>query len=215
MHQKYQVLWGHSDILGELWSPKAMSFWEKIRVRQRVGGGGSISFWLHYYCLASKDVPYSYERSCRTAGVLADYLTQLLGVEQVYYPGWKKSSWAWNSQLIKWQVLGVFLSFQVKVDGLKANKSWFQKLIFTNATSLGGVVKVFIERRAASEGPNTVNSTKSNSCFCGLENLDDLWEDLDQAFTTRSELINLISLAENHLLYQSPSCPLEDDKKLK
>jgi cystathionine gamma-synthase len=52
---------------------------------------------------------------------------------------------------------------------------------FTNATSLGGVESL-IERRAASEGPDTRTPQNLIRVSVGLEHMDDLLEDLDQAF---------------------------------
>jgi cystathionine gamma-synthase len=76
---------------------------------------------------------------------------------------------------------GGIVCFQVK-DGADAADSLISKLrYFTNATSLGGVESL-IERRAASEGPNSFTPQNLIRVSVGLEHLDDLLEDLDQAF---------------------------------
>jgi len=52
--------------------------------------------------------------------------------------------------------------------------------IFTRATSLGGVESL-IEHRASIEGPGTTSPEGLLRLSIGLENADDLIEDLDQA----------------------------------
>jgi cystathionine gamma-synthase len=76
---------------------------------------------------------------------------------------------------------GGILSFQVKGGAEAANNLISRLHYFTNATSLGGVESL-IERRAASEGPNTLTPQNLIRVSVGLEHLDDLLEDLDQAF---------------------------------
>jgi cystathionine gamma-synthase len=114
------------------------------------------------------------------AGVLADYLSQHAGVERVYYPGLKSHP---GHEIAANQMTGFggIVSFQVK--GKAEDADWvISKLkYFTNATSLGGVESL-IERRAASEGPNTLTPQNLIRVSVGLEHLDDLLEDLDQAF---------------------------------
>jgi cystathionine gamma-synthase len=114
------------------------------------------------------------------AGVLADYLSHHAGVEQVYYPGLKSHP---GHEIAANQMSGFggIVCFQVK-DGADAADSLISKLrYFTNATSLGGVESL-IERRAASEGPNSLTPQNLIRVSVGLEHLDDLLEDLDQAF---------------------------------
>jgi cystathionine gamma-synthase len=52
--------------------------------------------------------------------------------------------------------------------------------IFTRATSLGGVESL-IEHRASIEGTGTTSPVNLLRLSVGLENADDLIEDLDQA----------------------------------
>ncbi len=56
--------------------------------------------------------------------------------------------------------------------------------IFTRATSLGGVESL-IEHRASIEGPGSRSPEGLLRLSIGLENADDLIEDLDQALGSR------------------------------
>jgi cystathionine gamma-synthase len=75
---------------------------------------------------------------------------------------------------------GGMLSLEVK-DGYEAAMSVAAKTkIFIRATSLGGVESL-IEHRASIEGPGTISPEGLLRVSIGLENADDLIDDLDQA----------------------------------
>src|SRR6266498_2489840 len=79
-----------------------------------------------------------------------------------------------------WLILRGMRSFEVK-DGREAAMSVAAKTkIFIRATSLGGVESL-IEHRASIEGPGTTSPEGLLRLSIGLENADDLIEDLDQA----------------------------------
>ncbi len=181
MHSSTKFFGGHSDILGgALVTKNTDDFWEKIRIVQRVGGAVPSPFDCYYLCRSIKTLPYRMKGHAEHAGVLADYLSHHAGVEQVYYPGLKSHP---GHEIAANQMSGFggIVCFQVK-DGADAADSLISKLhYFTNATSLGGVESL-IERRAASEGPNSLTPQNLIRVSVGLEHLDDLLEDLDQAF---------------------------------
>jgi cystathionine gamma-synthase len=52
--------------------------------------------------------------------------------------------------------------------------------IFHRATSLGGVESL-VEHRATAEGANTVSPPDLLRLSVGLEDVEDLWQDLEQA----------------------------------
>jgi cystathionine gamma-synthase len=80
------------------------------------------------------------------------------------------------------KLFGGMLSFEVK-DGYDAAMSVAAKTkIFTRATSLGGVESL-IEHRASIEGAGTTSPEGLLRLSIGLENADDLIEDLDQALS--------------------------------
>jgi cystathionine gamma-synthase len=72
------------------------------------------------------------------------------------------------------------LSFLVK-DGEKAAQRVCNKVkIFTQATSLGGVESL-LEHRASVEGPATLTPKNLIRVSVGLEHIDDLIADMEQA----------------------------------
>ena len=77
-------------------------------------------------------------------------------------------------------MFGGMLSFEARGGRGAAMKVSNRAKIFTRATSLGGVESL-IEHRASIEGPGTTSPEGLLRLSIGLENADDLIEDLDQA----------------------------------
>ena len=75
---------------------------------------------------------------------------------------------------------GGMLSFQVKGGQAEAMTVAARLKIFTRATSLGGVESL-IEHRASIEGPTSPCPADLLRLSVGLEDVDDLYADLDRA----------------------------------
>ncbi|MFC3880206.1 trans-sulfuration enzyme family protein [Algoriphagus namhaensis] len=180
MHSSTKYFGGHSDILGGALITKTKNaFWEKIRNVQKVGGAVPSPMDCYYLCRSIKTLPYRMKGHADHAGQLATYLAQHPAVEGVYYPGLIAHP-GHHIAAKQMSGFGGILSFLVK-DGAEAADRVISKLhYFTNATSLGGVESL-IERRAASEGPDTKTPPNLIRVSVGLEHLEDLLEDLDQA----------------------------------
>jgi cystathionine gamma-synthase len=73
-------------------------------------------------------------------------------------------------------------SFCVKGGFEAANKVINKLELFTQATSLGGVESL-IEHRASVEGPDTKTPQNLLRVSAGLEHIDDLIADMEQALT--------------------------------
>lgn len=180
MHSSTKYFGGHSDILGgALITKEKDAFWEKIKNVQTTGGAVPSPMDCYYLCRSIKTLPYRMKGHAEHAMVLANYLTQNSKIERVFYPGLKEHP---GHEIAAKQMSGFggILSFQVK-GGADAADLLISKLkYYTNATSLGGVESL-IERRAASEGPDTLTPPNLIRLSVGLEHLDDLLEDLDEA----------------------------------
>jgi cystathionine gamma-synthase len=97
----------------------------------------------------------------------------------VYYPG-LQSHPGHKIAASQMSEFGGMLSLEVK-DGYDAAMSVAARTkIFIRATSLGGVESL-VEHRASIEGPGTTSPEGLLRVSIGLENADDLTEDLDQA----------------------------------
>lgn len=181
MHSSTKYFGGHSDILGgALITRKEDEFWERIRNVQITGGAVPSPFDCYYLTRSIKTLPYRMKAHAEHAGQIAAYLSQNPKVTDVFYPGLKshKGHEVASSQM---NGFGGMLSFLVKGNADDAEQLISRVKYFTNATSLGGVESL-IERRAAVEGPNSLTPQNLIRVSVGLEHLDDLLEDLEQAF---------------------------------
>jgi cystathionine gamma-synthase len=110
---------------------------------------------------------------------IVHFLSRHRKVSRVHYPG-LKSHPGHEIAARQMSLFGGMLSFEVK-DGRDAAMSVAAKTkIFTRATSLGGVESL-IEHRASIEGAGTTSPEGLLRLSIGLENAEDLIEDLEQA----------------------------------
>jgi len=181
MHSATKYFGGHSDILGGALVTKVEDgLWEKIKNVQITGGAVPSPFDCYYLTRSIKTLPYRMKGHAEHAGQVATYLTQHPKVEKVFYPGLKSHP---DHEIASRQMSGFggMLSFLIKGDAEAADNFISRLKYFTNATSLGGVESL-IERRAAVEGPDTQTPQNLIRVSVGLEHLDDLLQDMDQAF---------------------------------
>lgn len=178
MHSSTKYFGGHSDILGgALITKEADEFWEKVKNVQISGGAVPSPMDCYYLCRSIKTLPYRMKGHAEHAMALANFLSTHETVEKVYYPGLKTHP----GHLIAANQMtgfGGVVSFQVKGEAADADQVISKLKYFTNATSLGGVESL-IERRAASEGPDTLTPQNLIRVSVGLEHLEDLLEDME------------------------------------
>ena len=120
------------------------------------------------------------ERASATAQALADRLSSHAGVAAVLYPGLATHpGHAIAARQMK-NGFGSMLSILVKGGAAEALAVAGRLQVFLRATSLGGVESL-IEHRATVEGAATLAPPNLLRVSVGIESLDDLWADLDQA----------------------------------
>ncbi len=181
MHSCTKYFGGHSDLMGgALITAKKDEWWQKIRQIQEMGG--AIPSPLDCYMLARsiKTLPYRMRGHIHNAQLLAEFLEKHPKVEQVMYPGLTSHP---QHDIAKAQMtdFGGMLSFCVKGGPDEAKRVINSLNLFTQATSLGGVESL-IEHRASVEGPDTKTPFNLLRVSVGLEHIDDLIADLNQAF---------------------------------
>lgn len=181
MHSSTKYFGGHSDLMGgALITNEKSDWWSKIRQVQEMGGAIPSPMDCYMLVRSIKTLPYRMRGHINNAGILAAYLEQHLKVESVKYPGLPSHP---QHDIAKEQMLsfGGMLSFCV-TGGEAETKRIINKLgLFTQATSLGGVESL-IEHRASIEGPDTKTPVNLLRVSVGLEHIDDLIADLEQAF---------------------------------
>lgn len=182
MHSTTKYLSGHSDVLGgALITKEQNAFWTRIRSIHELSGAVPSPFDCFLIVRGIKTFPYRMRGHAENALKIARYLENHSSVEKVFYPGLESHP---QHEIAKTQMQGWggMLSFLVKGGVTEALQAINKVTIFTQATSLGGVESL-IEHRASIEGPQTKTPQNLLRVSVGLENVEDLLKDLDQALT--------------------------------
>lgn len=182
MHSSTKYIGGHSDVLGGvLITASKNELWASIKNIQEIGGAVPSPFDCYLLTRSLKTLAYRMKGHCENAQKIAEYLNQHAQVDTVLYPGLISHP---QYEIAKKQMknFGGMLSFIVKGDETFAKKVVNRVKIFAQATSLGGVESL-IEHRASVEGPDTKTPKTLIRVSVGLEHIDDLIADLEQALT--------------------------------
>jgi cystathionine gamma-synthase len=180
MHSSTKYIGGHSDVLGGILVTAAETeFWDSIKNIQQTGGAVPSPFDCYLLVRSIKTLPFRMRGHCENGMALAHFLDEHPEVEAVYYPGLESHP---QHEIARQQMSGFggMLSILVKGDAETARKVVNKVKLFAQATSLGGVESL-IEHRASIEGPDTKTPQNLIRISAGLEHIDDLISDLDQA----------------------------------
>lgn len=180
MHATTKYLGGHSDVLGGalVWradGPLA----QRLRTIQASAGAVPSPFDCWLTLRGIRTLPWRMRAHCANASALAKYLTSHERIEAVHYPGLADHP-AHAVASRQMSGYGGMLSLQVR-GGAAASMAVAGRLrVVTRATSLGGTESL-IEHRASVEGPGSRAPENLLRLSVGLEHIDDLIEDFDQA----------------------------------
>jgi cystathionine gamma-synthase len=180
LHSTTKYFGGHCDVAGGvLVAKKDNEFFQRVRAIQYSGGAVPSPFDCWLVLRGMRTLPWRMRAHSENAMKVAEFLAQHRKVEAVHYPGLLSHP---GHEIARRQMslFGGMLSFQVKGGRDVAMSVAAKTRIFTRATSLGGVESL-IEHRASIEGPGTTSPEGLLRLSIGLENADDLIEDLDQA----------------------------------
>jgi cystathionine gamma-synthase len=180
LHSTTKYFGGHCDVLGGIVVAKVEDdFFQRVRGIQYEGGAVPSPFDCWLILRGMRTLPWRMRGHSENAMRIADFLSRHRKISRVHYPG-LKSHPGHEIAAKQMSMFGGMLSFEVK-DGHDAAMSVAAKTkIFTRATSLGGVESL-IEHRASIEGAGTTSPEGLLRLSIGLENAEDLIEDLDQA----------------------------------
>lgn len=181
MHATTKYIGGHSDVLGGAVVFKKASEWsERVKRVQILMGATQNPLDCYLLARGLKTLPLRMREHSISALELAKRLEKHPGVEQVHYPGLPSNP---NYALaIKQMPNGQsgMISVQIRGDEARARKVANQLQLFQQATSLGGVESL-VEHRKSIEGPDSTTPGNLLRLSIGLEHVEDLWEDLNQA----------------------------------
>jgi cystathionine gamma-synthase len=180
MHSTTKYFGGHCDVLGgAVVAKQDNDLFKRIRGIQYEGGAVPSPFDCWLILRGVRTLPWRMRAHSANATKVAESLSKHRNVERVHYPGLATHP---GHDIAKKQMsmFGGMLSLEVKGGRDAAMKVANRTKIFTRATSLGGVESL-VEHRASIEGPGTQSPEGLLRLSIGLENADDLIEDLNQA----------------------------------
>lgn len=180
MHSATKQLNGHSDVLaGVLVTARVDDMWERIKHDRAYRGAvlGPFEAWL--LLRGMRTLFLRVAKASENAQKIAEVLAANRHVNTVMYPGLPDHP---GHTVAGCQMRGGFgpmLSFRVAGED-EARRVVGALRLFRNATSLGGVESL-VEHRAPVEGPASPVPTDLIRLSLGIEDAEDLIDDLEQA----------------------------------
>ncbi len=191
VHSTTKYLNGHSDVVGGAALTSDEELGEKLRFLQKSVGGVPSPFDCYLVLRGLKTLGVRMRQHVKSAEILADWLGQRDEVERVIYPGLKSHG---GHPIAARQMKGfggmITVDLRVKGQGTAPAAAFLKSLeVFTCAESLGGVESLAElpaimthasldpeARRALGIGDGLIRLS------VGLEDIDDLKEDLERGF---------------------------------
>ena len=181
IHSVTKYLSGHSDlILGSL-STNDQALYGRLEQSRRYGGAiaGPFEAWIALRGL--RTFALRMQRSQENAMELATRLSKDSRISKVRYPGLVTDSYHSLAKSFM-KGFGAMISFDVNASVEQVDLMCDSSKLITNATSLGGVESIWERRRRWATESATVPENLIRFSV-GIENVDDLWADIQQALT--------------------------------
>ncbi len=194
IHSATKYLGGHSDLIGGLVVTKTPELGEKIKFIQNASGTilGPFDSWL--VIRGIETLALRTRQHSQNAAAIAEFLTGCPEVDKVYYPG---LSGHINHQIAKkqQQYFGGMVTFSLKEDTTEAATRFVTATrLFKLAESLGGIKSLVCHPATMTHKSIPPEKRKdagiSDSLIrlsVGLEDSDDLIDDITQALAVRKE----------------------------
>ena len=182
IHSVTKYLSGHSDlILGSL-TTNDQALYGRLEQSRRYGGAiaGPFEAWIALRGLRTFAIRM--QRSQENAMELANLLSKDSRISKVRYPGLATDSYHSLAKSFM-KGFGAMISFDVKASVEQVDLICNSSKLITNATSLGGVESIWERRRRWATESATVPENLIRFSV-GIENVDDLWADIQQALDT-------------------------------
>ena len=191
IHSGTKYIGGHSDLVAGLVVTKTQELSEKLKFIQNASGG-ILGPWDCFLTIRGiETLELRYKKQCENAFTIAAFLINHPAVQDVYFPGLVSHK---NHEIAKRQQNGLFggiVSFTLKEDTQgAANQFVTNTHYFKLAESLGGVKSLLCHppqmTHASIPREKRLRSGIKDSLIrlsCGIENAEDLVNDLSQAFT--------------------------------
>jgi cystathionine gamma-synthase len=170
VHSATKYIAGHSDVLLGVTvvadTDRGHELGLRIRVHRTLHGAIAGPMEVYLGLRGLRTLALRFERSCATAAELAARLEGHPALTRVRYPG-----------------AGAMLSVDVAGDADAAERVCAATTLWLHSTSLGGVESQLERRRRQPAEPESVPPNLIRLSV-GIEHVEDLWSDLDQALRT-------------------------------
>ena len=179
MNSVTKFISGHSDVLMGSISTNDDALYTRIETQRKLGGAiaGPFEAWLALRGIRTFAIRV--QRGSENALELAKRLSEHPKVSRVRYPGLPTDSQHEKAKSFM-RGFGAVLAFEVKGGAAEADRVCEAAKLITNATSLGGVESLW-ERRRRWPIESEVVPESLIRLSVGIENVEDLWEDIKQA----------------------------------
>lgn len=189
MHSTTKYLGGHSDAIGGAVASSDEKFMEKVRFQIKTSGAVPGPMDCYLILRGIKTLHVRVERAVQNAKEIAQFLSKHDKVASVYYPGLPDHP---QHKVAADQMtdFGAMVSFSLKKDSIESASAFMARTnVFTLAESLGGVESLISHPASMTHGsiPKDVREKAGLKdslirLSVGIEDIDDLIEDLSQAF---------------------------------
>ena len=185
MHSATKYLNGHSDIAaGTLTVGRDDEYWQRLKSIRAYHGAmlGSFEAWL--LLRGMRTLYLRVRHACAAAQALAERFSKDPKISAVLYPGLPGFP---GHDVAARQMSGGFggmMSIRVRDGEEAAIRTAARVRVWKRATSLGGVESL-LEHRASVEGAGTPAPPDLLRLSVGVESVDDLYADMDQALGAR------------------------------
>lgn len=188
MHSATKYLGGHSDVVHGIVVTRNQELGDRLRFIQNASGAVPGPMDCFLILRGIKTLHVRVDRACENAQKIAEFLSQHPKVNRVLYPGFTSHA-GHNIAKSQMKKFGAMLSFDLKDESMDAaNKVLAGTKIFACAESLGGVESLIGHpasmTHASLPREERMKSGLTDSLIrlsVGIENVDDLIEDLSQA----------------------------------
>lgn len=183
-HSVTKYLNGHSDVLGgALITNEVNERWKMIRMLRTKTGAALAPFECWLLLRGMRTLFVRYREASANAKAIARHFASHPKLESVLYPGLATHP---GYEIAKKQMLdgyGGMMSLLLKIDFAGAQKFCTKLNVITPATSLGGCESL-AEHRKTVEGPASPVPDNLVRLSIGIENVNDLVADIEQALAT-------------------------------
>ncbi len=180
-HSATKYLNGHSDMTGGvLTCADTNALWDELGEIRELQGSVMAGFEAWLLIRGLRTLYLRYDRASANALTLAKHFQGHKLIENVLYPGLPSHP---GHEIAKRQMTGGFggmISILIKGGAAQAQDVSRFTQVFVPATSLGGVESL-IEHRKAVEGPLSIVADNLIRLSIGIEDVNDLIADLEQA----------------------------------